>query len=80
MTNFLTDKMSVDDLMRGPRIESPLCSLFHWRVFSTQKRPDKLFHSFHQSILQGIPKKDARFSKVKNIPDLLSDNKEGKIM
>ena len=28
----------------------------------------------------GFPKKDARFSKIKNIPDLLSDDKEGKIM
>jgi len=28
----------------------------------------------------GFPKKDARFSKIKNIADLLSDDKEGKIM
>ena len=28
----------------------------------------------------GFPKKDARFSKIKNIPDQLSDDKEGKIM
>ena len=28
----------------------------------------------------GFPKKDARFSKFKNIPDLLSDDKECKIM
>ena len=28
----------------------------------------------------GFPKKDARFSKLKNIPNLLSDDKEGKIM
>ena len=27
----------------------------------------------------GVPIKDARFSKLKNIPDLLSDDKEGKI-
>ena len=27
-----------------------------------------------------FPKKDASFSKIKNIPDLLSDDKEGKIM
>ena len=27
----------------------------------------------------GFPKKDARFSKLKNIPDILSDDKEGKI-
>ena len=26
-----------------------------------------------------FPKKDARFSKIKNIPDLLDDDKEGKI-
>ena len=26
----------------------------------------------------GFPIKDARFSKLKNIPDLLSDDKEGK--
>ena len=29
---------------------------------------------------KGFQKKDARFSKTKNIPDLLSDDKEGKIM
>ena len=29
---------------------------------------------------KGFPKKDARFSKLKNIPDLLSDEKEGKII
>ena len=29
--------------------------------------------------MKGFPKKDARFSKTKNIPDLLSDDKEGKI-
>ena len=28
----------------------------------------------------GFPKKDARFSKIKNIPDLQSDDKEGKII
>ena len=28
----------------------------------------------------GFPKIDARFSKIKNISDLLSDDKEGKIM
>ena len=28
----------------------------------------------------GFPKKDARFSKLENIPDLLSDEKDGKIM
>ena len=28
----------------------------------------------------GFLKKDARFSKLKNIPDLLRDEKEGKIM
>ena len=27
-----------------------------------------------------FPPKNARFSKIKNIPDLLSDDKEGKIM
>ena len=27
----------------------------------------------------GFPIKDARFSKLKNIPDILSDDKEGKI-
>ena len=27
----------------------------------------------------GFPKKDARFSKLKNISDLLSDYKEGKM-
>ena len=27
-----------------------------------------------------FPKKDASFLKIKNIPDLLSDDKEGKIM
>ena len=32
------------------------------------------------SVNTGFPKKDARFSKIKNIPDLLSDDKEGKIM
>ena len=25
----------------------------------------------------GFPKKDARFPKIKNIPDLLSDDEEG---
>ena len=30
------------------------------------------------TIIQGFPKKDARFSKIKNMPDLLSDDKEGK--
>ena len=30
--------------------------------------------------VQGFPKKDARFLKLKNIPDLLSDEKEGKII
>ena len=28
----------------------------------------------------GFPKKDARFSKIENNPDLFSDDKEGKIM
>ena len=28
----------------------------------------------------GFPKKDARYPKLKNIPDLLSDEKEGKLM
>ena len=28
----------------------------------------------------GFPKKDARFLKIKNIPDLLSDDKEGELM
>ena len=28
----------------------------------------------------GFPKKDARSSKIKNIPDLLADDKEGKII
>ena len=28
----------------------------------------------------GFPKKDARYPKLKNIPDLLSDEKESKIM
>ena len=28
----------------------------------------------------GLPKKDARFSKLKNIPDLLSDAKDGRKM
>ena len=28
----------------------------------------------------GFPKKDARFLKIKNIPDQLSDYKEGKII
>ena len=27
-----------------------------------------------------FPKKDVRLSKINNIPDLLSDDKEGKIM
>ena len=30
--------------------------------------------------VQGFPQKDARFSKLKIIPDLLSPEKEGKIM
>ena len=30
--------------------------------------------------IRGFPKKDARFLKIKNIANLLSDNKEGKIM
>ena len=30
--------------------------------------------------IQGFPKKDARFLKIKNIPDLLSDDKEDKLM
>ena len=30
--------------------------------------------------IQGFPKKDARFSKIKNIPGLLSDDKEGNVM
>ena len=29
-------------------------------------------------LITGFPIKDARFSKLKNIPDLLSDDKEGK--
>ena len=31
-------------------------------------------------IVTGFPKKDACFPKIKNIPDLLSDDKEGKIL
>ena len=27
-----------------------------------------------------FPQKDARFLKIKNIPDLLSDDKEGKLL
>ena len=30
--------------------------------------------------IQGFQKKDTRCSKIKNMPDLLSDDKEGKIM
>ena len=30
-------------------------------------------------VLQGFPLKDARFTNLKNIPDLLSDDKKGKI-
>ena len=30
--------------------------------------------------VQGFPKKDARFSKMKNMPDLLRDDREGKII
>ena len=28
----------------------------------------------------GFPKKDARFLEIKNFPDLLCDDKEGKLM
>ena len=31
-------------------------------------------------IIQGFLKKDARFSKLKSIPDLLSNDMEGKIV
>ena len=30
--------------------------------------------------VQGFPKKTPVFSKIKNVPDLLSDDKEGKII
>ena len=33
-------------------------------------------HIFRFLRITGFPKKDARFSKLKNIPDLLSDNRE----
>ena len=42
----------------------------HVRAFRTNGYP----------LYTGFPKKDARFSKLKNIPYLLSDEKEGKIM
>ena len=34
--------------------------------------PENVFFLVHT----GFPKKDARFSKLKNIPDLLSDDRE----
>jgi len=36
--------------------------------------------SFFNWNIQGFPKKEARFPKIKYIPDLLSDDKEGKII
>ena len=35
---------------------------------------------FARSEDTGFPKKDARFLKIENIPDQLSDHKEGKII
>ena len=45
-------------------------SMSHVRAFRTNGYP----------LYTGFPKKDARFSKLKNISGLLSDNKKGKIM
>ena len=36
-------------------------------------------YPFDVIYIKGFPKKDARFSKIKNMPDPLSDDKEGKI-
>ena len=35
---------------------------------------------FFTDFYTGLPKKDAHFSEIKNIPDILSDDKEGKII
>ena len=35
---------------------------------------------FIECLYTGFPKKDARFSKLKNIPDQLSDDREGEMM
>ena len=37
-------------------------------------------HPFSSFDGTGFPKKDGRFSKLKNIPDLLRNDREGKIM
>ena len=37
-------------------------------------------NSTNYAAYAGFPKKDARFSKIKIIPALLSDDKEGKIV
>ena len=47
---------------------------FAWPVQLFSKDTDAMI------AVQGFPKKDARFSKIKNIPDLRRDDKEGKIM
>ena len=43
-------------------------------------RLNKILEEPAHIVCTGFPKKDARFSKLKNIPDLLSDEKDGKIM
>ena len=54
--------------------------LTYWSSFFKLEYPSGFDGSLIYMIDTGFPKKDARFSKIKNIPDLLSDDKEGKIM
>ena len=54
--------------------------LSFWSSFFKIEYPSGFDGSLIYMIDTGFPKKDARFSKIKNIPDLLSDDKEGRII
>ena len=46
---------------------------------ANKKKGADMFHRLKSQQPTGFPKKDASFSKLKNNPDLLSDEKDGKI-
>ena len=53
---------------------------FCWFSLLPINKFNKSLLSFFSIFCTGFPKKNTRFSKIKNIPDVLSDVKEGKII
>ena len=72
MTNLLVSEVvrSENQFGHSYRVTTPSSSVYVQRTFGISSTEPKV---------QGS-QKDARFSKIINIPNLLSDDKEGKIM